>query len=103
EDGIRDFHVTGVQTCALPIYEQIVSVQGEPFKAPELLLASQTIMPGQGNLSYLVYDVINQGQGTARDVQLELETGNRVILQSEEIGRASCRRRVQLKEVDRER
>src|SRR5690606_725546 len=23
EDGIRDFHVTGVQTCALPILEQI--------------------------------------------------------------------------------
>src|SRR5690606_41157894 len=22
EDGIRDFHVTGVQTCALPIYTQ---------------------------------------------------------------------------------
>src|SRR5690606_40713770 len=22
EDGIRDFHVTGVQTCALPIYEE---------------------------------------------------------------------------------
>src|SRR5690606_40168292 len=22
EDGIRDFHVTGVQTCALPIYNQ---------------------------------------------------------------------------------
>src|SRR5207302_6919630 len=22
EDGIRDFHVTGVQTCALPIYKQ---------------------------------------------------------------------------------
>src|SRR5207302_7484089 len=21
EDGIRDFHVTGVQTCALPIYK----------------------------------------------------------------------------------
>src|SRR5690606_41071859 len=25
EDGIRDFHVTGVQTCALPIYEAVVS------------------------------------------------------------------------------
>src|SRR5690606_41013634 len=25
EDGIRDFHVTGVQTCALPIYN-VVSV-----------------------------------------------------------------------------
>src|SRR5690606_39327045 len=23
EDGIRDFHVTGVQTCALPIYKRI--------------------------------------------------------------------------------
>src|SRR5690606_39481946 len=23
EDGIRDFHVTGVQTCALPIYNFI--------------------------------------------------------------------------------
>src|SRR5690606_39970930 len=23
EDGIRDFHVTGVQTCALPIYARI--------------------------------------------------------------------------------
>src|SRR5690606_40645411 len=25
EDGIRDFHVTGVQTCALPIYFAIAS------------------------------------------------------------------------------
>src|SRR5690606_40616266 len=24
EDGIRDFHVTGVQTCALPIYDAVV-------------------------------------------------------------------------------
>src|SRR5690606_40612628 len=24
EDGIRDFHVTGVQTCALPIYLDVV-------------------------------------------------------------------------------
>src|SRR5690606_40049882 len=23
EDGIRDFHVTGVQTCALPIYNEL--------------------------------------------------------------------------------
>src|SRR5690606_39281013 len=25
EDGIRDFHVTGVQTCALPISEQALA------------------------------------------------------------------------------
>src|SRR5690606_40817035 len=30
EDGIRDFHVTGVQTCALPIYS------GVPFQAHSL-------------------------------------------------------------------
>src|SRR5436309_4116582 len=27
EDGIRDFHVTGVQTCALPIYASRVMVR----------------------------------------------------------------------------
>src|SRR5690606_35811712 len=27
EDGIRDFHVTGVQTCALPIYQAEPSMQ----------------------------------------------------------------------------
>src|SRR5690606_40155254 len=26
EDGIRDFHVTGVQTCALPIYRTVGSL-----------------------------------------------------------------------------
>src|SRR5690606_39308239 len=25
EDGIRDFHVTGVQTCALPIYSRLAA------------------------------------------------------------------------------
>src|SRR5207253_7795036 len=25
EDGIRDGHVTGVQTCALPIYDRVVA------------------------------------------------------------------------------
>src|SRR5690606_40533210 len=29
EDGIRDFHVTGVQTCALPIFFPIVVDQTE--------------------------------------------------------------------------
>src|SRR5207302_6230145 len=31
EDGIRDFHVTGVQTCALPISP---ALPGEPQDAP---------------------------------------------------------------------
>src|SRR5690606_39592808 len=36
EDGIRDFHVTGVQTCALPIYPQPV---------PDLHMAPDHIAP----------------------------------------------------------
>src|SRR5690606_39714488 len=28
EDGIRDFHVTGVQTCALPILHQPAALDG---------------------------------------------------------------------------
>src|SRR6266511_5878510 len=47
EDGIRDFHVTGVQTCALPIYEHVRVDQGaaaqsagderlEPLERPEI-------------------------------------------------------------------
>src|SRR5215475_15981565 len=35
EDGIRAFHVTGVQTCALPIY-QVVHGGGPVAAGPEL-------------------------------------------------------------------
>src|SRR5690606_39674426 len=38
EDGIRDFHVTGVQTCALPIYPDpyLVSEYPSITKGPNL-------------------------------------------------------------------
>src|SRR5690606_40710195 len=42
EDGIRDFHVTGVQTCALPIYHgDAVAAQAAhlPFVQAEQILA----------------------------------------------------------------
>src|SRR5207302_7661368 len=42
EDGIRDFHVTGVQTCALPILE---AVQGKfGHSASPLLLEGKLIV-----------------------------------------------------------
>src|SRR5215475_7662803 len=31
EDGIRDFHVTGVQTCALPIYCETMADRTEVY------------------------------------------------------------------------
>src|SRR5690606_40971868 len=33
EDGIRDFHVTGVQTCALPIYAEPIEATASKRKA----------------------------------------------------------------------
>src|SRR5690606_40245819 len=32
EDGIRDFHVTGVQTCALPIYDLAFAVNAHTLR-----------------------------------------------------------------------
>src|SRR5690606_40935678 len=37
EDGIRDFHVTGVQTCALPIYPLEVRIRVRQPNALNLL------------------------------------------------------------------
>src|SRR5699024_11742295 len=78
EDGIRDRNVTGVQTCALPISE------GEPFlleqpltlRAPELLVNVLHIGVGEGLF------VIKAG-----------EIGR---VPAQEIGRASCRERVEM-------
>src|SRR2546425_12313798 len=36
EDGIRDKLVTGVQTCALPILDRVVKVEGKRISLPEL-------------------------------------------------------------------
>src|SRR5690606_40746125 len=42
EDGIRDFHVTGVQTCALPIldcsHHQSTNTAAEAVNAPSVAL-----------------------------------------------------------------
>src|SRR5205823_7879980 len=40
EDGIRDKLVTGVQTCALPIWEEIVP----RAQSPDVLVARRTIV-----------------------------------------------------------
>src|SRR5580700_10647916 len=37
EDGIRDLYVTGVQTCALPILDSAVLIQGETGTGKEVV------------------------------------------------------------------
>src|SRR5690606_29165979 len=41
EDGIRDFHVTGVQTCALPIYFELFRTDGVEYD----MYVGQSITP----------------------------------------------------------
>src|SRR5690606_39534431 len=50
EDGIRDFHVTGVQTCALPIYKGM-----EPTTITKPA-SSLDILPTLSNLMGIEYD-----------------------------------------------
>src|SRR5207248_6929086 len=78
EDGIRDRTVTGVQTCALPISVHL-----------DLLHDHVTAVGGR--------DVI------VKKIQMDRmkEADAREVIRWEEIGRASCRERVEMAAMDR--
>src|SRR5690606_41033389 len=92
EDGIRDFHVTGVQTCALPI------LQAHPES-------------GAAALARLIPDAATPAlDRDAAEVQTQPAAGHRAVPaqrkcpeksrqaleRHREIGRASCRGRVEI-------
>src|SRR5262249_58597492 len=83
EDGIRDWSVTGVQTCALPIC------------AARLLDRRLEVL---ANLARLRLDVADPGDGAVgaarRHPGDEHELPGGADRVGEEIGRASCRERV---------
>src|SRR5690349_25128627 len=74
EDGIRDLYVTGVQTCALPIFlvEHLAIV-----RAGEVPLVERAVEVGDELLD----------RGAVREERAE---------DPDEIGRASCRERVEI-------
>src|SRR5947208_5133739 len=83
EDGIRDDLVTGVQTCALPIYER------------RTIIDRQTVsIPGRyrfNNISLGWFDVAVEAEGQEiYRVRVDLTSP----LIGDQIGRASCRERV---------
>src|SRR5687768_18614757 len=80
EDGIRDVAVTGVQTCALPISH---TTRGGAVDAAARLVAAELDEPGPGTLGV-----------TARLVDVLLVYILRAW-QERQIGRASCRERVE--------
>src|SRR5437870_13201352 len=82
EDGIRDGHVTGVQTCALPIFADDKGFGYiERAGAPDLHVHYTAIKDQTGHRTLLA------GQ------KVEFE-------EAEEIGRASCRERVERWETE---
>src|SRR5437762_12929721 len=84
EDGIRCTSVTGVQTCALPILPSNWADSDETDKAPWTTLEAT--------------DVLDNGAGDPADnVQVVLLGEGECLL---EIGRASCRERGRVLEVD---
>src|SRR5205823_7008125 len=95
-DGIRYKLVTGVQTCALPIYDyqvrknQIIRFLGDGHKVRAMIfhrgreMAHQEV--GRAKMDRLLVEIGDQGQ---------IETMPRMEGNVLEIGRASCRERQQ--------
>src|SRR5690606_40050002 len=95
-DGIRDFHVTGVQTCALPIS---VGDVGESTLSDRLVL-------GEGGFISITVAVDEttgktvstpelSGRGFSDDPTALAEAAELVEAELLQIGRASCRERVE--------
>src|SRR5205823_10415678 len=86
EDGIRDKLVTGVQTCALPIYRRVAVA----YRQVERLTSDGS----QHNLALRVRGERVTGiAGRAAHERMAFPTASNVPEVSLEIGRASCRER----------
>src|SRR5690606_41200583 len=98
----RDFHVTGVQTCALPICFHLA----QTLAILATVLALETLLLPEGGLSWpthLLTVVVTAADtlGTAGDLYHSFDLYDKIIHFSSgatEIGRASCRERVEGKE-----
>src|SRR5690606_40034359 len=93
----RDFHVTGVQTCALPIFDAVrdsadwvLFVDADERVTPELAAAVRdAVAQGEAYAGWriarhnYIFGVLTRGAGWFPDYQTRLL----------QIGRASCRER----------
>src|SRR5699024_11374903 len=102
EDGIRDRNVTGVQTCALPILKYILDVRDfpdSPYK--DLFVKDFSVIENDPEVDVVVETI--GGAKVALDfTQRALKAGKSVVSSNKElveIGRASCRERVEKGEV----
>src|SRR5690606_40437928 len=92
EDGIRDFHVTGVQTCALPILpspDQRILLDVRPDHAVNLLFPGRV----RKRLRAELHDPIPKLACKGQIPSLRIDPG--LMPLAGQIGRASCRERME--------
>src|SRR5690606_41050381 len=93
---IRDYHVTGVQTCALPIFAMEVILTGDMFGAERAYgygLVNRLTEPGKA-----LEGALELARVIVENGPLAVQTAKGIVVQGtdweqEEIGRASCRQR----------
>src|SRR5690606_39977142 len=94
EDGIRDFHVTGVQTCALPIY------RGNDWEILGPDMTRQSRWSPEPQPAHTSYGSLHSVAESRLDPGvLWTGSGDGLICTTEDrgqIGRASCRERVEM-------
>src|SRR5690606_39745096 len=99
EDGIRDFHVTGVQTCALPISPRALRrVDGEQRRGGVVggdRVRLRHVLQAALDVAYRAAAV-----GGELPEQSAVERVVRELGVDGEIGRASCRESVELAAAD---
>src|SRR5690606_40999171 len=93
EDGIRDFHVTGVQTCALPI--SCSAIQQGSYEdlqhCGRISLRRNGVLVQSGDWRAMVWSIPELIAEVSRYIRLH--PGD-LIFTGTQIGRASCRERV---------
>src|SRR5690606_40419196 len=96
EDGVRDFHVTGVQTCALPIFFHNVNFLSNQLTANEKERKKLEMMREDwiGNISHDIKTPLASIQGYA---ELIKDQDYQFPIEEIKIGRASCREREKIK------
>src|SRR5690606_40238978 len=90
EDGIRDFHVTGVQTCALPIFMAVT-----PASAKASIESLKGKKPSDAKTAPLAFSFALSMAALTAHTRFTSPSPIPMV----EIGRASCRERVEISVV----
>src|SRR5690606_39429627 len=97
EDGIRDFHVTGVQTCALPI---CIEFWGDDVDRIAMLdPEDNTVFETLDEIKIYPANIFVTSPATINVALKEIQDDMTVQVESFKIGRASCRERVEVSVV----